>query len=91
MDDRFLLDIKHGIDKGTIKVIQYRYRTAYATHILLEMPRNDELEKILAEASGQRADNHVLYQITFSDGKSFSMLFSDKKMLLGLGVTKMNW
>lgn len=91
MDERLLNDIKREVRKEAVSVTQYRYRTAYVTHILLEMPRDDELEELLSKKSGKRIDNHTLYQLTFSDGENFSMLFSDRKMYLGLGVSKMNW
>lgn len=47
------------------EVKQHLYRTALVSEVFLVLPRKfcQELEAKLAEASGQHADNHVVYEV----------------------------
>ena len=74
-----------------VKVKQYRYRTAMLNHYIVTIPRDDELEALLAKAAETSADNHTVYELTFEDGASVAIMCSDGKMHFGLGVKESRW
>ena len=87
MHDEIVADtFNFMIQLGDAEVVQYPYRRAEPERYLFPMTRDRELEEFLASKAGKQIDNHTLYVIKWSDGKSISIRFSDSKMYLGLGV-----
>ena len=72
-------------------VRQYGYRQALPVRPLFHIERDKEFEEMLAEKAGKKMDNHTLYEITYPDGTSFSIKFSDSRMYIGLGVDERPW
>ncbi len=74
----------------------YRYRTARIEHVLCrlqpeEFRAEDELLEFLAEKAGARRDNHVVYQVTETDGNKFAIGYSDGTITIGVGVVEQSW
>ena len=84
-------DFLYQLMRKNIIVTQYYYRSAYPTNILFRLERDDELENFLSKKSGERKDNHTLYEIKFEDGSSVCIGCSDLLMNIGVGVTEKNW
>lgn len=76
--------------QGT-KVKQYAYRTARLCHSLVNFPRNAQLERLLADKAGERADNHTVYKVVLGDGTEFAIQCHDDEMHIGLGVREGYW
>lgn len=94
MYDKIVVDTSNfmfGLQFDDAEVVQYPYRTAEPERYLFPMTRDEDLEEFLASKANKRRDNHTLYVVKWSDGKSVSIRFSDSKMYLGLGVIEKPW
>ena len=76
--------------EGT-KVVQYPYRTATLSNVIMELPRYDDFEGVLAEKANARIDNHTVYKVTLKDGSEYAIMCHDSVMYLGLGITEERW
>ena len=72
------------------EVRQFEYRTARIIHPLFELERDEEIEDILSKMSGKQRDNHTVYEIQYPTGYSVAISFDDSKMIIGVGVEKIN-
>lgn len=85
-ENSWIFDIIWQLNLPGTQVKQYAYRTAHLRHSLVDFPRNAQLERLLADKAGKRADNHTVYQIILGDGTEFAIQCHDGEMRLGLGV-----
>ena len=80
-----------------IEVTQHRYRTAYATDVFLELPRElfREMERMLAEKAGTIPDNHTVYEVVYDRirGKKEKtyIMCSDFKVRFGRTILIKDW
>ena len=73
-------------------VKQYPYRTAIIKHVIVgNLPAYEELLELLSEYSGKERGNHVVYSVTFNDGLSFAIGYSNNVMKFGIGVEEISW
>ena len=90
-EKRLARDIMYHIDTKEATVKQYSYRSARIRHLLLQIERNDKLEKLLSNKANKQTDNHTLYEVTFADGSTFAIECSDSAMRIGVGVSVASW
>ena len=91
VDKWWISHMTSQLSSEKVTVHQYPYRSARVSHPLFVIERNDNLEKLLAEKSGKRLDNHTLYKVSFEDGNSFAIECSDFTMGIGVGITEKHW
>lgn len=91
--ERLFLTLKYNLEMSNskVEVKQHNYRSARLKHPLFAVPRDQDFEKFLSEQSGKEMDNHTVYHIIFKDGMAFSIMCSDLKMVVGLGVEVVSW
>ena len=74
-----------------VQVKQYRYRSAMVINQLFKINRDNELEQVLAKKSGEKMDNHTVYEIRYPDGSTFAIQCSDDFMAIGVGIDERIW
>lgn len=85
--ERLFLTLKYNLDNSEVEIRQHNYRSARLKHPLFAVPRDQDFEKFLSVQSGKEMDNHTVYHIIFKeDGIAFSIMCSDLRMVIGLGV-----
>lgn len=87
-----IINLLTNLNKKNVK--RHGYRQARPKVYLVSFDREDieieRLEKLLYEFTGERKDNHTLFEVRVNE-YTLALQFSDDKMYLGLGVEKQPW